>query len=280
MPAVDSPCDISVYFDVDGEQLQHVPATESVDYLKLTPDEALISIRKIGTFRVSHGREVVAVPAPEGDERLVQLCITGSITAVLLYQRRIPVLHAGAIAIGNDVVGFLGQSGEGKSSTTAALIAAGHRLLSDDLVPVQVHQTKATVAAGYPQIKISPEVAIALGYDPGTLIDLHPAIGKQAYRSEADFAQGTLPLKQLYILATGDDFAIDRLPPQAGITELLRHSYGSRTLAQGVPPGFHLLKCSEIFQTVPIYRLQRPRSLDLLPELAQRIEQNLLEPVA
>jgi len=46
------------------------------------------------------------------------------------------VFHASAISLGNSCVMFLGDSGKGKSTISAILMAAGFDLLADDFVPV------------------------------------------------------------------------------------------------------------------------------------------------
>jgi len=47
------------------------------------------------------------------------------------------VIHASASIVGDHVVAFVGESGAGKSSLAWELQKAGHRLVSDDVLPVR-----------------------------------------------------------------------------------------------------------------------------------------------
>jgi hypothetical protein len=55
---------------------------------------------------------------------------------------------------------------------------------------------------------------------------------------------------------------------------LVRHSYGVRML-QSLDPGAHFLQCGDLARRVQVKRLQRPLSLDSLPETVRAVEQDL-----
>jgi len=62
------------------------------------------------------------------------------------------------------------------------------------------------------------------------------------------------------------------LNPSEALIELLRHSYGARTLA-ALHPADHFARCAALVRTVPIARLGAPRSLAQLPQLARLVEE-------
>jgi hypothetical protein len=269
-----APCDVLVTL-LDNSQGYRVP-NEPREYLQVSPEETVVLLKRVGLFTIRRGCEVVITPAPDADHRLIQLCTSGSIMAILLYQRRYQlVLHANVVSVGQGLVGFLGESGEGKSSMGATMLSRGHGIISDDLLPIRVDQPRPMAYPGYPQMKFSPEVADFLGYDIATLIDVHPLLGEYALRS-ADLDVSTLrSISALFILQTGDEVSIQRLGVQACVPELLKHSYGMPDLHGLLSPAQHLLQCSQLMRQVPIYRLQRPRSLALLPQLAQMVEETV-----
>jgi hypothetical protein len=256
----------------DTKLIYSKPDQSIITYPKVSPLETIFVVKNLGAFQVKEGREIWITPAPNADLRVIQLCVSGSVMAILLYQRGYQALHAGAVNIAGQAVAFVGESGQGKSSMTVTLLSRGHQLVADDIVPIDFKNGRINTI---PQTKIGLELAEMLGFSTDSLIFLHPQLGKYAYRQEQNFSLSPLPLHSIYVLNEGDTIQIERLSAQTAIVELIRHSYGSRALQAAVSPGFHLLQSTEIYKRVPIYRLQRPRSLPLLPEIAQLIEQNV-----
>jgi hypothetical protein len=267
--------DVIVKLSPKDAKLIYTKPDKPIIYPKVSPLETIFIIKDLGVFQVKRGREIWITPAPNADLRVIQLCVSGSVMGILLYQRGYQALHAGAVNVAGQAVAFVGESGQGKSSMTVTMLSRGHQLVADDIVPIDLKNNCISAIPGYPQTKIGLEVAQVLGVNPESLIFLHPKLGKYAYRQEKDFSQDPLPLQSIYVLEEGSEIQIERLSPQAAIVELVRHSYGSRALQAAVSPGFHLLQSTEIFKRVPIYRLQRPRLLSLLPEIAQLVEQNV-----
>jgi hypothetical protein len=273
--ASDMEADVIVKLSSKDIKLVYAEPEKTTFYPKVSPSETIFVVKNLGAFQIKEGKEISIAPAPNADLRVIQLCVSGSVMAILLYQRGYQALHAGAVNIAGQAVAFIGESGQGKSSMTATMLSRGHQLVADDIVPISFTTDRANTIPGYPQTKIGLEVAQMLRFSPESLIFLHPKLGKYAYRQEQDFSPSPLPLHSIYVLDEGDTIQIERLSPQAAIVELVRHSYGIRSLQAAVSPGFHLLQSTEIFKRVPIYRLQRPRLLALLPEIAQLIEKNV-----
>ncbi|MCT2585753.1 hypothetical protein [Actinophytocola gossypii] len=73
---------------------------------------------------------------PGADAGLLPVLIAGTLLAVHLTLRHAHVLHASAVEVDGRAVAFVGASGMGKSTLSAALCAAGHALVSDDLLRV------------------------------------------------------------------------------------------------------------------------------------------------
>ena len=58
------------------------------------------------------------------------------------------VFHASAVAIGSRVFGFVAASGTGKSSVAAQLVAKGASFVTDDVLPLEVHDGQVRAHAG------------------------------------------------------------------------------------------------------------------------------------
>lgn len=274
--AVKAGCDVTIRLEsVDCTPNDYVPL-EVVDkqlYIKITSEEAIIFSKSVGVFLVRGGHEVVVIPAPGVDDRLIRLYIVGTVMAVLLYQRGLLVLHASVVDIGGGAVAFLGKSGEGKSSTAAALHARGYNIIADDVAAINLGTDPVTVFPGFPQIKLSPEAAVSLGYDIESLHLLHPREEKRGISITQGFSQTPLPLRHIYVLAEDAALDIEPLRPQEAVIELVRHSRPITLFHSGGAP--HFLQCANLAKKLIIYRLKRPRCLSLLPDLAQLIEEHV-----
>ena len=69
----------------------------------------------------------------------------------------------------------------GKSGLAAALMAAGHPMLSDDVLPIQDVDGELRARSGYPQMRMWPDEAAHFG----ALADLHSARGEATRAIEA-----------------------------------------------------------------------------------------------
>ncbi len=227
----------------------------------------------VGTFVVRGGHEVVIHPAAAVDPSVLRHFLLGPVLAVLLRQRGLLVLHAAAVEVNDGAVLFLGGSGWGKSTIAAALHQRGHRVVTDDVAAVDVLAAGPLVLCGVPQLKLWPDAIAAVGDSVDALPRLHPSLEKRARRVARAEATEPIRLQHIYALAMGKDQSIDRLAPRGALVELLRHSFGARTL-RGVRTAEHFRQCAQVAGRVPVAQVTVRRSLAELPALAQLIEQD------
>lgn len=255
------------------------PEHSCTDYFHVTVEEAYLFWEQVGTFLVRNGKEIIIDPLPGVEERVVRLPLLGAVLAVLLHQRGFLVLHASSVAVNSSAVAFIGEKGWGKSTMAATLHARGHNLMADDVVAVDVNNTKSPmVLPGFPQMKLWPEAVASLGDDPETLPQVHPQAEKRACRVTKNFLQEARPLRRIYVLGAGIEPRIKAIQPQEAIPHLISNSYMARfgkQLLQGMEAATHLHQCTRLIKNVPIYRLERPRSLSLLSAIAQLVEEDL-----
>ena len=199
--------------------------------------------------------------------------------AVLLHQRGLLVLHASAVAVSGKAALFLGNKGWGKSTMAAALVMRGHSVISDDVVAIGRDESgRPTLLPAFPQIKLWPNSIEALGGNPEQMPRLSTLFEKRHYDVSAQFADTLLPLAHIFLLGVGDAVRMESVRAQDAILELICHSYSTRFAAQLLPGkegARHLLQCSALARRVPISRLVRPVDLDLLPDVAHLVEENL-----
>lgn len=244
-----------------------------------TAEEAYFFWEGLGKFLVRGGNEIVVESISGAEDRLVRLPLLGVVLSVLLHQRGLMVLHASAVAIEGQAVAFLGNKGEGKSTTAAMLYARGHSLVADDAVVLDFANPQCPkVIPGFPQFKLWPEAAAMIGEDPEALPRLIPGLEKRARQIADRFSTSSLPLKGIYLLGSGSLAQLEPLQPQQALLHLIAHTYVSRfgnKLLSAEKANVHLGQCAKLVRAVPIYLLRRPGHLSALPLAAELIEANV-----
>lgn len=233
----------------------------------------------VGTFLVRNGNEIVVDVAPSVQQPLTRTFLLGPVLAILLRQRGLLVLHASAIAVGRQACIFLGGQGWGKSTTAAALCQHGARLLSDDVTAIDTGTSYPMVIPGYPQVKLWPDSARALGLDPAALPRLNDLTEKRIFRMLSSFCHEPLPLARAYVLAEGFSLQVTDLDPQEALVELIRHSSRVRELHPHSAPT-HLQQCAALVNAVPVSRLTVPRSFKALSDVISTLTEGALHTAA
>ena len=239
------------------------------------PNEWQLTYDDLGVLTVRNGREIELAPIRGAPPRAVRHAVLGPAMSVLLHQRGFLVLHASVVEIGGRAVAFLADSGAGKSTLAAALHARGHALVADDVAAVRVGPDGPVVYPAFPQLKLWPDAATALGRDAASLPRVEPGYEKRAQRVREGFAtHAALPLARLYLLAAGSDVEITPLRPHEAFLALARHAYGIQRMdGVSVVPQFQ--DRSEVVRRAPVHQLTRPWDLATTAIVVERIERDL-----
>lgn len=275
--AADSDCNAEVTIRIENDRslADYLPeqVVEEAGYFKLSRTDAVFYIRNAGLFFINEGSKIFIIPSPESSEALLRSYIVGTVMGIALYQQGLLVLHASAVNLHREAVAFLGVSGEGKSSAAAAFQAVNCTVMTDDVAPVILGGRAPMLVPGFPQIKLSRESAAALDHDFESLAVLGSTPIKRGYRLHQQFSQTPLPLRHIYVLSSDSDFSIEPLSHQEAVVELSRHSRPSTLYHK--PDAQHFLQCAALAKICPVYRLRRPRNIELLPELVNRVNNHL-----
>lgn len=269
------PKDVTITINKNASISDYLP-TEAIEQpwaLRLTREKAIVYVRETGVFLIDNGHKIVFIPASEALEKVARFYIVGTVMAILLYQRQFLVLHGSVINFDGEAVIFLGNSGDGKSSTAASLHAAGYNLVNDDVAPITLEDGRAILQPGFPQIKMSQATANALGYDFDSLPLIHPLEEKRGYRPQHNFLRSPLIVKRIYVLEYGVDFASTPIAASTAVMELSRHSRPTTLYHKG--DALHFFQCANLVKQQTIYRLTRPKNLDLLPQVADFVAKDL-----
>jgi hypothetical protein len=126
-------------------------------YYTATVDDEGYHLRFYGTCDIdldpSLARAVVHM-VDGADPALVSVLASGTLLAFVLALRGEAVLHASAVQIDDVALGFVGASGMGKSTMATLLCAAGARLITDDLLRLDLTRTPPGCALGATELRL------------------------------------------------------------------------------------------------------------------------------
>jgi hypothetical protein len=127
--------------------------------LSVARDDALgfrVWAPRHGCFLISpDGREVLAAP-PSGPAWRWERLVLAQVLPLAAVLRGLDVLHASAVAIEGRAVAFLGASGAGKTTLAAHLAARGARLVTDDVLAVDLARGRVRAHRGGALVRIDP----------------------------------------------------------------------------------------------------------------------------
>ncbi|WP_404787173.1 hypothetical protein [Altericista sp. CCNU0014] len=224
---------------------------------------------------IRDGCEVTIDAPAETDRAVLRAYVLGAAMAFVLRQRGALVLHASCVARGDEAaIAFLGGSGWGKSTLASAFHRQGYRLITDDVMAIGLDASSPQVIPSFPEVKLLPDAMAAIGSGSDEL-QLHSLSHKQIQRLESRFDRGPVPLKHLFVLQAGEVNRIHPLPRAKAFPELIQHSRATKILTDPTFRLQHFHQCSCLAKAVPMAYLQRPRSLEQLPQLIDFIESYL-----
>lgn len=240
-------------------------------------NQILIDLPAKVKLLIRNGCEVVIDAPLETDREVLRAYVLGAAMAFVLRQRGLMVLHASCVARDAadswcEAIAFLGGSGWGKSTLASAFHQQGYRLMTDDVMALRLDTATPEVVPSFPEVKLLPDAMMAVGVQTDAMPLLHSLSHKQIKRLETRFAQTPVPLKHLFVLRAGDFNQIQPLSCAQAFSELIQHSRATKMLHDQTCQVQHFHQCSRLAKEVPMAYLQRPRSLEQLPQLIKFIE--------
>lgn len=255
-------------------------ASQGATAFRFEPTRQYLSWQAVGAFMISGASRIDVDPAPGVDDPLLAFPLLGPVMALALHQRGLLVLHASAIAVGGKSVIFMGDKGAGKSTTAGAMIRAGHRLLTDDVVALDLSDPeRPMILPGFPQLKLAADAAGAIRLEQAEVRpQVHPQIDKAQHRLRDGFTAEAVPVSRLYVLERGARAAISPLTGGAALPAIIKFSYVTRFGRQALPgdsASVHLSQCAQVAGRVGVSRLEVPAGLARIDEAVAAIEADL-----
>lgn len=187
-------------------------------------------------------------------------------------------LHATAVVIDGEAVAFLGDCGYGKSTLGAAFLDRGTRILTDDVLTLEMRERRWMAHAGPPRLKLFPSVARTV-LARGSASRLHADTSKLILPLAATQTTGySVPLRALYVLPAPSPRAgrrprrvsIAPVEGQEAFLEILRAAFNLIQVDRSRLAN-HFSVATRLVRDVPVRRLAYPRKLSLLNRVCDAV---------
>ncbi len=225
--------------------------------------EFLLRVDGVARYHVRDGRHIVVAPEPGAAEEAVLVFLMGSAFGALLHQRRILVLHAGAVAAGGGSILFTGRSGIGKSTLAAGFHRRGYPFLADDVCAVAAADGQPIVVPGFPRLKLWADALRKMDRNLAGLEKVRWIHGLEKYFLPVeDQLPSPAPVRAVFVLEVSgaDQVEIAALKGQAKVPPLMGHTYRPHFLKGLGGKREHFRQCAAVADRAQVYRVARPKS--------------------
>lgn len=229
----------------------------------------------LGDFRISpDGASIDWTPGQDLWPEALRWVLFGRVMATAMYVGGTLCLHGSAVSIGKEGICFLAPKFHGKSTLAAAMVSSGARLVTDDVLPIEVGPP-LQMRPGVPVLRLhsdSEQVVSLSGRGHGRVAE---DVGKARldFSAASDFVSRPQRFAAIYVLSPLDGEpepgrAVTRtlLVGVPALEMLVRHS-SIAPLLSSFEARLLLTQTSALVRTVPIYTLRFVRALSRLPEV-------------
>ena len=254
---------------------RHVRLPDGSDYLRWSGlFEFLVS---------ADGRRIACHPLNGTSRKAFHTYLLGQVLSFALLKHGVEPLHATAVVIDGEAVGFVGDCGYGKSSLAAAFLQAGHPLLTDDLLVLKEGGPGFLAYPGPSRIKLFPRMAKRLLGTRVSGVPMHNLTPKWVIPLAGDgkmFWGHASPLRAIYVLTPppgrgrSDRIAIRPLSLRRACVALLQSTFNA-LVVEPARLARQLDLTATLARQVPVRSLSFPRRLARLPAVREAILSDL-----
>lgn len=252
-----------------------------VPYFTLHMAEPFVVLRftEVSDFAVGP-RQIWAVEHDPDYGFTTEIHLLGTVLAVWLERAGRPALHASAVVVDGAAMGFMSGNRGGKTSVAAALMERGHRLLTDDILAIDVESPGVTAQPGYPQMRMWPQEAERFIGGVESLPLANPAYDKRRIPVGDDgigaFDPEPRPLAVLYRLVRRPAWsegrvAISALSGSTAVMELLEQSFTADFADRLGLRAERLATFASVVRAVPVRRVEYAAGPQLVNEVCDAI---------
>lgn len=246
-------------------------------------DSLVLRIPPVAKFSCTPGRIEYRTLNPVAEEAL-QWQLFGLVMSTWSEWVGRPVLHAATVQVDGAAVGFLGESGAGKSSITLEFLNNGHRIFGDDHLILDRSGGAICALPALPWLKVGPALAARLGMDRERLPRIHSSDEKRHLDLEpGQWADGAAPLAACYLIERGWDrpeVVIEPLSPAASLMALVQQTFAPRTVAATGLIARRLPLLAAAVEQAGVWRIRYPNGAEWLEKLRAAVVRHVRERVS
>lgn len=244
-----------------GRVLLHLQVDRQYYTATETDDDYLLRFYSTCDVHISKDlRRAVVRLYPDADPEIAAVLAGGTVLAFVLSMRGEAVLHASAVQVGDAAVAFVGASGMGKSTSATLMCADGAKLITDDLLVLDLAATPPTCALGATELRLrksAGELSDRFEDAPGRRVtgDARDAIAAQSATTE------DLPLRAIIVPAPDRSGRTDAVIEQRdAMTSFLLLSRFPRLLGWEDESILerHFQQLGDLIEKVPVYIARLP----------------------
>ena len=253
------------------------PGPDGAPTLALFRDGERFRIAAPGAdFLIDPGaHEVIAIVDDDIPAATLQHLLVDQVLPRCLAHEGELILHAAGIVVDGAVALFLGDSGQGKSTLSAALQGHGHQLLSDDCLQLLPETGTTHAWPTYPSLRLLPDMLASLF--PGDQSHAPMAGYSDKRRLPVETPQPTPQgsrLRAIYLLEPPQpdttDVIIEPVAPGTAVVAVTRNLF--KLDPTDLPRATSLLAtAAAVVRTTPVFGLRYPRVIAELPAHAAAI---------
>lgn len=153
--------------DPPGAQIAECRTSDGRWYVATrSADGYHLRFTRCGEFAISTGLDRIEIRRhPAGQGEVLPVLLAGTVSGFVQELRGTTILHASAVEVDGAVLGFVGPSGQGKSTMAAVMCLNGAALVADDLLAVD-GGPPPTCIGGTTELRLRPGAAVLAASRP------------------------------------------------------------------------------------------------------------------
>jgi len=251
----------------------------SDEWNQISQHEFAMDVEGVAWYYASNGNYVEVCPYEGYDLNALELYLNGSVYGAILHQRMILPMHGSCFNYNGKGIMICGESGAGKSSTTASFSLNGAEFLTDDVTPVLFEEGKPQIWALSDRIKLWSDSLEQLKQTQEGLHQIDPGTEKFYFPMEADKGN-THPLHQIFLLEIHDQPEV-KFEEIIGIEKFtaLRNEIYRWEYLEGMPEceACYFNQLTSIGKEVRITKVFRPTGIGI-DQFCSQIEEYFISP--
>lgn len=234
----------------------------------------MIRVPNVGIYKIENGNTISVSPFLQVEDDHVRLYILGTCMGIILMQRKILPLHGSCIAIDGKAYAFVGDSGVGKSTLASVFIKRGFKLLTDDVIAVNLSAEHIPVVTpSYPHQKLWQESLDKVGMNSNQFNPIYGRETKFTVPVTTSFHNKILPLAGIFTLSIGEqeEINISSVRNLERLPILFYNTYRQFIIPRLNLTNWHFNFSTKIVNKLSFYHISRPSTRFTSEELADDI---------